>query len=71
MNVKRYLFQLTMFLYTYLFLSTWDTPTPETVAIDPTAISRWIAKTNLRINIYCTEFNYWLKIFKLYLNLKK
>ena len=71
MNVKRYLFQMTMFLYTYLFLSTWDTPTPEIVAIDPTAINRWISKTNLRINIYLTEFNYWLKIIKVYLNLKK
>lgn len=71
MNIKRYLFQLIMFLYTYLFLSSWDAPSPEIVAIDPNAIERWISKTELRINIYRNEFNYWLKIFKLYLNLKK
>ena len=67
MNFKSYLFQLTMFLYTYFFLSSWDTPNPN----DTNAINRWIAKTELRINIYWNEFNYWLKIFKLYLNLKK
>ena len=71
MNFKQYLFQLTIILYNYFFLSSWETPTPETVAIDPTAINRWIEKTNLRINIYWNEFNYLLKIFKLYLNLKK
>ena len=71
MKVKKYLFQLAIFLYTYFFLSSWDTPNPYTVPIDQNVINRWIAKTDLRINIYWNEFNYCLKIFKRYLNLKK
>jgi hypothetical protein len=61
---------MSVFLYTYFFLSSWDTPSPDIVAVDPNAINRWITRTNLRINIYWAEFNYWLKIFRLYLNLK-
>ena len=71
MRFKNYLFQMSLFLYTYFFLSSWDTPSPDIVATDPNAINRWISRTNLRINIYWNEFNYWLNIFKLYVNLKK
>ena len=69
MNWKQYLFHLTTIVYTYFFLSCWDTPTPELVAIDPTAINRWIYRTNLRFNIYWNEFNYWLKIFEIQKNI--
>lgn len=71
MNYRQILLQVTMFIYTYFFLSSWDVPTTETIVMDPKAIERWIERTNLRINIYWNEFKFLLNLFKLYLNLKK
>ena len=71
MNLKFYLYHLVVFIYTYFFLSSWDVPTHEVVAIDQKAINRWIDRTNLRMNIYWNEFQFLIKTFKLYLNLKK